>query len=171
LRGKRFSLLWRGSRDGFGARDFHVRCDGHAPTLSVILDTDGNVFGGFTPVAWDSFSGWKADRSLKSFVFTLKNTHNIAARRFVLKAEEKHHAICCDSESGPRFGFGYLGEVDVCVVLGCDIAVSDHCNTSTNSFTYLGQSYANDTGLTGDKVLTGSFHFRAKEVEVFEITE
>jgi hypothetical protein len=35
FRGKRFTLLWRGSRDGFGARDFHVRCDDHAPILAV----------------------------------------------------------------------------------------------------------------------------------------
>jgi hypothetical protein len=41
FRGKRFALLWRGSRDGFGARDFHVRCDGHAPTLTLIQDTRG----------------------------------------------------------------------------------------------------------------------------------
>jgi hypothetical protein len=32
FRGKRFALLWRGSRDGFGAPDFDGRCDGHAPT-------------------------------------------------------------------------------------------------------------------------------------------
>jgi hypothetical protein len=45
-----FTLLWRGSRDGFGAADFHNRGDGHPNTLTVILDTDGNIFGGFTPV-------------------------------------------------------------------------------------------------------------------------
>jgi hypothetical protein len=54
FRGKRFKPLWRGSRDGFGASDFHRRCDGHANTLTVILDTNGNVFGGFTPVEWES---------------------------------------------------------------------------------------------------------------------
>jgi hypothetical protein len=41
---KQFSLLWRGSRDGFEAQEFHRRCDGHANTLTVISDTDGNVF-------------------------------------------------------------------------------------------------------------------------------
>jgi hypothetical protein len=50
---KRFSLLWRGSRDGFTASEFHRRCDGHANTLIVILDTDGNIFGGFTPAEWE----------------------------------------------------------------------------------------------------------------------
>jgi hypothetical protein len=55
FRGERFTVLWRGSRDGFGVGDFHKRCDGHANTLIVILDTDGNIFGGFTPVEWESW--------------------------------------------------------------------------------------------------------------------
>jgi hypothetical protein len=43
--GNRLTLLWRGSRDGFRARAFHGRCDGHALTLTLIQDTDGNIFG------------------------------------------------------------------------------------------------------------------------------
>jgi hypothetical protein len=157
FRGKWFWLLWRGSRDGFGARDFHSRCDGHANTLTVILDTNGNVFGGFTPVEWDSTSRWKADASVMSFVFTLKNPHNIPARRFALRADEKWRAISCDSEWGPCFGD--------------DIGVCDNCNASTHSCTSLGIAYINDTGLGGKTVFTGSFEFRVKEIEVFEIAE
>jgi hypothetical protein len=81
--GKRFSLLWQGGRNGFGVRDFHDRCDGHANTLNLIEEIEGNIFGGFTPVQWESreWNGkvgnenncWKADASLKSFIFTLKN--------------------------------------------------------------------------------------------------
>jgi hypothetical protein len=97
FRWRKFSLLWRGSRDGFRASDFHDRCDGHANTLTVILDTDGNIFGRFTPVEWESrpWNGirreanncFKADTSLKSFVFTLKNPHDIPPKRFPLKSE------------------------------------------------------------------------------------
>jgi hypothetical protein len=54
FRGRQFALLWRGGRDGFGARDFHSRCDGHANTLTLIEDTNGNIFGGFTPLEWES---------------------------------------------------------------------------------------------------------------------
>jgi hypothetical protein len=50
FRMKRWMLLWRGSRDGFTAEEFHRRCDGHANTLRLILDTKANVFGGFIPV-------------------------------------------------------------------------------------------------------------------------
>jgi hypothetical protein len=101
---KRFTLLWRASRDGFGARDFHSRCNGHPNTLTVILDTNGNIFGGFTPVQWESRTKEqyeKADPSLKTFLFTLTNPHNVPARKFALKAEKRRGAIWCNSDGGP----------------------------------------------------------------------
>jgi hypothetical protein len=159
FRGTQFSLLWRGSRDGFKANDFHVRCDGHANTLTVILDTKGNIFGGFTPVKWESGNSHKADDSLKSFLFTLKNPHNIPARRFPLKAEMKHSAIYCLSGYGPLFG-----------ETGGGICVYDNCNAGSQSNTGF-DSYNNDTGQAGDEFFTGSLYFQVKEIEVFEITD
>jgi hypothetical protein len=168
---KTWQLLWRGSRDGFGAGDFHSRCDGHANTLTLIVtaasehDDGGFVFGGFTTVRWESrmcdeegcgFDCFKSDDSLKSFLFTLKNPHNIPARKFALKAEKKQFAIYCDSARGPCFG---------------DMAVWDNCNANTESWTGLGDVYANDTGLDGMTVFTGSYSFKVKEIEVFEITD
>jgi hypothetical protein len=132
----------------------------------VIFDPKANIFGGFTPVKWESRvwngrsgyadNGYNEDDSQKSFLFTLKNPHDIPARRFALKAEEKDRAIWCDSRWGPCFG-------------GC-ITVSDSCNANTRSCTCLGSTYTNDTGLDGAVVFTGSWHFQVKEIEVFEIT-
>jgi hypothetical protein len=156
FRGKRFSLLWRGRRDGFGAGEFHSRCDGHANTLTVILDTNGNIFGGFTPVAWDSESYSKADPSLKSFLFTLKNPQNVPPRRFALNPTRNQWAIYCSSQCGPCFGV--------------DIEVSENCNAHANNATSLGNSYTNDTGLDRKPFFTGSTNCQVKEIEVFEIT-
>jgi hypothetical protein len=156
FRGKRSALLWRGSRDGFRARDFHGRCDRRANTLTLILDTRGNVFGGFTPLEWESEWKLKCDDSLKSFLFTLKNPHNIPARKFALMAEKKHLTICCESSLGPQFG---------------GMWVSDNCNTNTDSCTCLGNAYTNDTGLDRKTVFTGSFNFQVREIEVFEIAD
>jgi hypothetical protein len=72
FREKRFALLWRGSRDGFGARDFHCRCGGHTPTLTPTQDRR-KIFEGFTGVARDSSNARQADPNQKSFVFTLMN--------------------------------------------------------------------------------------------------
>jgi hypothetical protein len=106
-------------------------------------------------VKWESGRDhWRADYSLKSFLFTLKNPHNIPARRFALNAEMKWRAIICDSEYGPWFG---------------GMRVFDNCNTNTRSYTYLGDTYTNDTGLDGAIVFTGSENFQITEFEVFEI--
>jgi hypothetical protein len=94
--------------------------------------------------------------SQKSFLFTLKNPHNLPAMRFALKAEKKHQAIQCRSDCGPYFG---------------GIFVYDDCNANTDSNTHLGSSYINDTGLQATMVFTGSARFQVKEIEVFEITE
>jgi hypothetical protein len=169
FREKRFSLLWRGSRDGFGGRDFHNRCDGQANTLTLIEDTKGNIFGGFTPVKWES-PVWntkeekednrcKRDSSLQSFLFTLKNPHNFPARKFHLKAEKQGEAIYCDFRNGPCFG------------RACDIGVLDSCNTAARSYTFFGCAYANDTGMDAlNTFFTGAHWFQVKEIEVFKIS-
>jgi hypothetical protein len=101
----------------------------------------------------------KADDSLKSFVFTLKNPNNIPARRFALKVEKRDQAIHCNSDCGPCFGYAP------------DVFVFDNCNENTGSSTYLGGVYTNDTEVYDIIVLTGSFNFQVKEIEVFEITD
>jgi hypothetical protein len=110
-------------------------------------------------VEWESRdykNRFKADPSLKSFLFTLKNPHNFPARKFALKAEYKDRAIWCDSSRGLNLH---------------DIYVGDNCNANTSSATRLGGGYANDTGLNGDSFFTGSLEFPVKEIEVFEITD
>jgi hypothetical protein len=61
------------------------------------------LFQGFTPPCVSMFLFHKADPSLKSFLFTVKNPHNFPERKFPLKAEKKHEAIFCDSSWGPHF--------------------------------------------------------------------
>jgi hypothetical protein len=157
FKGQKFTLLWRGSRDGFETKEFHRRCDGHPNTLTVILDTKGNIFGGFTPVEWESSrkGKCKADPSLKSFLFTLKNPHNFPARRFTLKEKAKEEALRCDSNRGPHFG---------------DIMITDNCNANADSSTSsFGKSYTNDARLDEGSFFTGCSKFKVNEIEVFEI--
>jgi hypothetical protein len=40
FRAKRWQLLWQGIRDSFGGKEFHCRCDSHAKTLPLILNTN-----------------------------------------------------------------------------------------------------------------------------------
>jgi hypothetical protein len=172
--------LWCGSRDGYTAEEFHRRCDGHANTLTLIEDTDGNVFGGFTPVEWESrvWTGTskdmvKGDDSLRSFLFTLRNPHGVPPRKFALKEEMKGSAIYCNSHCCADSA-------------ECDIHVSDNCNNTqtmisacrysrNSSCTRIGTLYEGDTAYANDTqfkfVFTGHEEFKVKEIEVFEIKD
>jgi hypothetical protein len=159
----RFELLWRGTRDGFNGEEFHRRCDGHKNTLTLIMAKDGNIFGGFTPTSWES-RVWnkqggandncrKADESLKSFLFTLKNTRGISPRRFPL--EDPTHAIRCNSCTGPAFGvellFVHDGILRRVKVNGWDPA------------------YKNDTGIDMSDFFPRPEDYTPEEIEVFEL--
>jgi hypothetical protein len=144
---------------------------------------------------------WKADPSLKSFVFTLKNRQNVPARRFALKAEMKDKAdpsqksfvftlknphnfavrrfalrvekkdVAIACLSNSGPVFGYFVSWPLIDSRG-DIRVSDNCNANTNSATFdFGSIYTNDTGQNGTTFFTGSLNFRVKEIEVFEMTD
>jgi hypothetical protein len=158
--GKRFPLLWRGSREGFCAEDFHRRWEGHARTLPLIDASAGDIFGVFTPVALESRTKdprSKGDPNLKSFLFSLKNPHNLAAKKFGLKTENQDEAIECISDCGPVFVGG--------------ICVRNRCNTDLSYTSLFGEGHANDTRVDGETFFTGSADFITKEIEVFEITD
>ena len=69
----KWSLLYRGTRDGFRARDFHSKCNGH--TL-IILKAKGTSFiiGCFTSIYWNSRGGFRSDPN--AFLFSLTNKDN-----------------------------------------------------------------------------------------------
>jgi hypothetical protein len=150
-------LLYRGSRDGFASSQFHGKCDNVSNTITLIITTDGFIFGGFTPLAWDSSSQYKPDTSGKSFLFSIKNPHNIEAGKIALK--DSRYGIYCSSSYGPVFGSGY------------DIKVVDDCDKNTSSYTRLGVGYANNTGVGDSQFFTGQQNFTVKEIEIFAISE
>ncbi len=43
----KWSLLYRGTRDGFGVKDVHSNCDGHSNTLTIFKAKQKSyIFGG-----------------------------------------------------------------------------------------------------------------------------
>jgi hypothetical protein len=106
-------------------------------------------------VKWELRKGLKADPSLKSFLLTLKNPHNLSENKFALKAKEKDQAIKAHSTCGPDL---------------CDSGVSDHCNANRRSHTRdFGGCYSNSTGVVVNKFFAVSSHFTVKEIEMVEI--
>ncbi len=143
-------LLYRGSRDGFTAADFHRHCDGKGPTLTVVHTSQGWVFGGYASVSWSSKESYVSAPG--SFLFTLRNSSNLPPQLFSL--EHPQFAMACNSHYGPTFGRGY------------DLRLAAQPNANSNSYSELGQSYALPAGRTV-YLLAGARNFTVSELEVF----
>jgi hypothetical protein len=47
-------MIYKGTEDGFGSKDFHRRCDGWSNTITIISAND-HIFGGFLSIPWFDF--------------------------------------------------------------------------------------------------------------------
>lgn len=141
--GKRLSLLYRASRDGWRGSDFHTRCDGRGATLTFVKSTKGFVCGGFTMVPWAAPSTGKAVRDAEAFLVALTGDFQ------VFRPQDPDKAVNHTDMWGPEFGTA-LGLISIkgapmnqpeqayCFVGGCD-----------------GGKYMITTGKDGNNVLTG----------------
>ena len=153
-----FSLLWRGTRDGFDSETFHRLCDGQGKTLTVIMNTNGFIFGGFTSVPWSSPSkeGYKTDNT--AFLFSLTNSSGTPMK---LKVTKREKTVAHNSSFGPMFGGGP------------DLLVHDRSNTNRLSEMSL-KSYKwpkGKSGKEGGEFIVGglSHRFQTVEIEVFQV--
>jgi hypothetical protein len=154
----KWSLLYRGTRDGFGAKDFHSKCDGHSNTLTILKAAESSfIFGGYTMVTWNSSNRDKSDRN--AFIFSLTNKDK---KPLKMKVNQNRHqyAIYCHSEYGPIPIFGE----------GICIGINE--NTTMENYSKLGHSYKHPQYAYGSKeaqtFLAGSFHFQLDEIEVYQ---
>jgi hypothetical protein len=159
----KWTLLYRGTRDGFGSSDFHSKCDGHSNTLIVLQAQNSSyIFGGFTTVSWESvradfFGTWKVDPN--AFLFSLTNKEN-KPMKMSINPNQIHYAINCNYKFGPIFGRGR------------DLLVCSDSNTTSNSHSNLSDTYKHPQyayrTLEAQEFLAGSNHFRLSEIEVYE---
>ena len=49
-------LIYRASKDGFTAKSFHTKVDNAGAVIVIIKSKNGNVFGGYTAMGFDSSS-------------------------------------------------------------------------------------------------------------------
>jgi len=54
---KSLNLIYRASRDGFRAIDFHSKCDNTSNTLTLIKTKKSYIFGGYTTLSWNESGG------------------------------------------------------------------------------------------------------------------
>ena len=97
-----FQLLYRSSRDGLSASNFHSNCDSKGCTLTVIETTDGLVVGGYSNTPWENSSVWK--QANKAFLFALSGNGISSPSKMKLKNANDKHATFHHPSHGPVFG-------------------------------------------------------------------
>jgi hypothetical protein len=148
-------LLYRASRDGWTAHDFHRCCDNRGPTLVIVQSEENWVFGGYAAASWNSNGHNIQSAGNTSFLFTLKNPHDLPPTKYACTAYLSHE-LQGDAKHGPMFGRGF------------DLYICDGANNSFYNYTVLGTAYKDTTG-HGKRTFTGKKIFRVGEYEVFAV--
>lgn len=148
----RFKLLYRGSRDGFGAKDFHEKCDNKGPTIVVVENTAGNKFGGYAAVSWTSTNGQKIDspESFSSFLFSVDTKEKL-----LYQPDSNQYVLYHSSKYGPDFGYGPA------------LSIADNCNV--NNSNYCDPKYNSYQNLKEGGFISGTQNFIVKEIEVYSV--
>jgi hypothetical protein len=148
--------LYRGTRDGFGAKSFHSKCDNKSPTLSICKAHDSSyIFGGFASVTLNGSQTFKSDPN--AFIFSLTNKDNQPLKMKVDPDRHKY-AIGCHSRYGPTFGN--------------DVCIENKANTEMECCSLLGHSYKHPQYAHGTNeaktFLAGSYRFQLDEIEIYQ---
>ena len=53
-----YALIYRGSRNGWAAANFHSCCDRKGPTVTVVRTSGNYIFGGYTEQPWECKSDY-----------------------------------------------------------------------------------------------------------------
>ena len=153
----KMELLYRGTRDGSESNVFHNKCDNQGPTICLIKNDKGNIFGGYASISWSSDSGQYKSAN-DSFLFTLTNIHNTNPIKF--PNTNSSYSVYHGSDYGPIFGGGH------------DLYIYNNYLTRGSS-TNIGHSYQ-DTSGKGRSIFTGDANnnnqqIKIKELEVFKL--
>ncbi|KAK3577662.1 hypothetical protein CHS0354_000090 [Potamilus streckersoni] len=100
---KTFELIYSINRDGCNPTTFHQLCNNKGPTITVLYNTDGSVFGGYTSVPWRSSGAYQIDYN--SFLFRLRYNGRRKYTKFPTKGGT--NAIYDIGGYGPCFGGGH----------------------------------------------------------------
>lgn len=159
INGRKWSLLYQASRDGFKGSDFHSHCDDKPNTLTIVKSKNDNIFGGYTSTPWESTqsNSWKSDMS--AFIFSVVNKEN---RPLLFEQQSvTNYSTCSHKSAGPIFG------------IGNDLIILDNSTVNLRTNRSFLETYTNPEYPKGSEkertILAGTNDFEVQEVEVFQM--
>ena len=145
----KFNLLFSTNKNGDSSSTFHYYCDGVFPTVTVVVDTSGRRFGGYSTQNWcQSTVGANYATAPDSFIFSLSNKQKYGLVKF------NTNGIYRNNSYGPVFGGGH----DLCLANSCRSNTSSYCSKSSYE--------TGNNNLLGN---TGSTSFQVSYYEVYQV--
>lgn len=153
--------VYKASRDGWSAIDFHESCDGRGSGLVVVLTQSGKKIGGFNPLGWQSTDDY--GNSNAAFLWFSKGGKNVV-KCPVLSGGNA--AIFDYATGGPQFGSGDLiiGKPEAAVMGGFAGPDAEDISKSAGSLKRGSSSFGG--AYTGSSFPVGG-SFKIVEVEVY----
>ena len=159
--GTELDLIYRGTRDGIKGTTFYEKYDKISPTVTLIQDEKGSIFGGYASKSWifDKKYFDFEHNIPDSFIFTLENIYNIQPTKFPIKLRTKRHNT------------NFIDLLSYCNGLG--FAPS---NDLINGISVLGGGPYEDIIGKGRSIFTGEPNdvykeIKIKEIEVFKLIQ
>jgi cytoskeletal protein CcmA (bactofilin family) len=147
-----FTLLYRGSRDGFASSVFHTKCDNQGSTFLVFKSDGGYIATAYVNISWDVSNNYKTATSGTCWLNNLENPSGTISTTKALNSAAPQYTIYCNNSYGPTFGGGH------------DLMTVSTINASggyTNPHSYSG--FTNAT-------LFGSYSaWKITEIEVYKV--
>ena len=155
---KKFDLLYAITRDGCSATTFHQKCDNQGPTVTVLYNQQGSIYGGYTAASWDQSDQYKNDAT--AFLFRLQYNNGSATNKFPCK--NPGNAIYANSYYGPIFGSGhdlyaFNGTINNS---GGYFALNGNMNRMNHTY--------NNQGIATNQINNGNMN--VTELEVYRVT-
>ena len=143
--------IYSGKLNGLTSENFHYRCDYYGPTIVLIENTLGYIFGGYTSIPWKTSEYGEFATDKNAFLFQLHPKSKIFYQN---SWDFGEHAVFHSKkrESSDLLAFGG----------GFDLLI--HVNGNKNNKSYVSKctfEMKNDNELAGNKT------FMVKDMEIF----
>ncbi|CAF0927909.1 unnamed protein product [Adineta steineri] len=157
---QKWELIYKGTKDGFCAKDFHRCSDNKGHTMTIIQTKNDNyLFGGYAEISWGCDNKYKHDPA--AFVFTLTNPHGIQPTKFS-KDFNKTFSVGHRENVGPHFGAVVRDGKHF-----CDFQICDNAHWLAGSTSDFPTAYIDTTG-KGETLFAGEKNFLVQEIEVYK---
>ena len=158
---KIFTLLYTITRDGCEPTIFHQKCNNRGPTVTVLYNQHGSVYGGYTSVSWQAAQTGVFANDDTAFLYQLRYSGSDKMNKFQVKTPS--NAVIHNSIMGPIFGPYHR---DLSTFSGNRINQSGNIFKLNGNMTGFGDTYSTN-GVTADQVNNGTME--VTELEVYMV--